>query len=104
MNKYHAKRSYSELCGREFASKAECLRAEELALLERGGIIKHLEYQPRYILCDSPKITYTADFRYLENNEVVVEDVKGVLLRDTRTKLAWLKEKFNIDVKLKGLE
>ncbi len=99
-NKYGAVRCYSELCGREFASRMECVRGEELALMEKAGVIKYLEYQPKYILCDSPKVTYRADFKYIENRQVVVEDVKGVLTRDTRTKLAWLRENFGIEVKL----
>jgi len=34
-NKYHAKPTYSELCGRLFDSKAEKVHGEELALLEQ---------------------------------------------------------------------
>jgi len=97
--KYHSTRTYSMLCNREFASKREAQRAEELVLLERAGEITDLEYQPRYILCLMPRITYTADFRYRdENGKEVVEDVKGMLTRETRVKLAWLKEKHGIDV------
>ena len=102
MNKYHAKRTYSPLCNREFASKAEAYRAEELKMLEMAGEISSLEYQPKYVLCNDPKITYTADFRYMEDGKMVIEDVKGVLTRDTRTKLAWVKEKYNISVILSG--
>jgi len=113
MNKYHARKTFSELCQRQFDSKAECIRAEELTLLEKAGEVAQLEYQPKFVLCEKPKITYTADFRYLEDirhidtilydGTVVVEDCKpGVLTRDTRTKLAWLKEKFGIDVLLTG--
>ena len=105
MNKYGAVRKYSELCQREFASKKECIRAEELTLLEKAGEIYNLEFQPKYVLCSNPKITYTADFRYRDyanhpDNVIVVEDSKGVLTRDTRTKLAWVKEKYGIDVLL----
>jgi len=109
-NKYNAKRTYSELCGREFSSKAEARRGEELALLERAGEIGKLEYQPKFILCQEPEITYTADFRYTKKvpfgdtpytiSMVVVEDVKGVLNRETRVKLAWLKEKHGLTVRL----
>lgn len=100
-NKYGAVRTYSELCGRFFASKAEARRGEELALLERAGEISNLEYQPVFKLFDRPKITYTADFRYTENGREVVEDVKGMgVTRETRVKLAWLKQTQNIEVKL----
>ena len=105
MNKYNAKRTFSSLCGREFASKKECIRAEELTLLEKAGEIYNLEFQPKYVLCSDPKITYTADFRYRDytnhpDNVIVVEDVKGMLTRDTRTKIAWMQEKYGIEVLL----
>ena len=112
-NKYHAKRTYSELCQREFASKKEAVRAEELVLLLKAGEINYLEFQPGFVLCDKPKITYTADFKYYENthkqiikgkdvysNIPIYEDVKGVLTRDTRTKIAWVHEKFGVEVRL----
>jgi hypothetical protein len=102
MNKYGAIASYSELCQRGFDSKAEMRRAEELCLLEKAREIWALEYQPRYVLCFKPKITYTADFRYRsrETPNPIVEDVKGMLTRETRVKLAWLKEKYGIEVRL----
>ena len=103
MNKYGAVRKYSELCQREFASKKECIRAEELTLLEKAGEIYNLEFQPKYVLCSDPKITYTADFRYRDDTRpssdvIVVEDSKGLLLRETRVKIAWVREKYGIDV------
>ena len=99
-NKYRAKRTHSQLCGREFASHAEATRAEELYLLERVGQITDLKYQVPFILCQKPKITITIDFSYNDGGETIYEDTKGVLTRDFRTKLAWLKEKFNITVRL----
>lgn len=101
-NKYGARRTWSELCQREFASKREAQRGEELALLERAGEIHTLQYQPKYILCEKPRITYAADFFYVDikNARTVVEDVKGVLTRETRVKLAWLKEQQGVGVEL----
>ncbi len=99
-NKYHARRTYSQLCGRIFASKAEARRGEELALLLRAGEIEDLRYQVRFKLCRKPKITVTIDFSYLEKDARIFEDVKGVLTRDSRTKYAWLKAKHGIEVKL----
>ena len=99
-NKYGAKRTWSELTQREYASKAECLRGEELALLEKVGEISDLHYQVRFVLCEKPKITYRADFEYIENGKRIVEDVKGMLTRETRVKLAWLKEQTGIEVLL----
>ncbi len=102
-NKYHAKRTYSALCDRTFSSKAECRRGEELHLLQLAGEISDLEYQVKFVLCEKPKITYAADFKYKDMNgerRKIYEDTKGVLTRDTRTKLAWLKEKYGISVLL----
>jgi len=97
-NKYGAKRTWSELCQREFASKAEARRGEELHLLQLAGEISDLEYQVKFILNEKPKITYSADFKYICNGEDIYEDTKGVLTRDTRTKLAWLKQQQGIEV------
>ena len=111
MNKYGAKRTYSELCQRTFASKKECIRAEELTLLERGSEIQDLEFQIPFVLSEKPKITITIDFKYYENTHMQIikgldvysniptyEDSKGFLTRDTRTKLAWLHEKLDVSV------
>ena len=102
-NKYHARRTWSSLCNRQFDSNAEARRGEELALLERGKVISDLRYQVRFLLCNKPHITVSVDFAYLnhlENGERVYEDVKGVLTRDSRTKYAWLKEKHGVSIKL----
>jgi len=99
-NKYGAKRTWSALCNRWFDSKAECHRGEELALLKRGGVIDGLIYQVIFNLSKKPKITIAIDFYYCENGVEIFEDVKGMLTRDFRTKLAWLKEKYEVDVRL----
>ena len=99
-NKYGNRRTFAPIAGREFDSKAEARRADELALQERVGEISALEYQPRYVLCTKPRISYSADFRYRTSDGVErVEDVKGVLCRETRVKLAWLREQ-DVDVVL----
>lgn len=104
MNKYNAKRTYSKLLKREFASELEAKRAEELRLMELAGEIFGLDFQYKFVLCRSPKITYTVDFVYCDNNtkEIIYEDVKGVLTRDTRTKAAWVYDKFAKRVKITG--
>ena len=99
-NKYNAIRTYSSLCERFFSSKAECRRGEELHLLRYAGEISHLDYQIRLVLSEKPKVTITVDFTYIENGARIYEDTKGVLTRDFRTKLAWLKEKHGISVLL----
>ena len=101
-NKYRARRTYSELFGRVFASKAEAQRGEELRLLEMAGQITDLRYQVRFILSKSPKVTITIDFTYLEGGVRKFEDVKGVLTRDFRTKMVWLEKSQGINIILSG--
>ena len=68
--------------GQVFDSVAEYHRWGCLRLLERSGAIKDLKRQVKFELI--PKIgnqracTYIADFTYIENGELVVEDCKGV--------------------------
>lgn len=71
--------------GVTFDSKAEAERYEELKLLERAGIIRDLQLQPKFTLIPTFRkngktfrgITYVADFSYIENGQKIVEDVKG---------------------------
>ncbi len=103
--KYNSVRTWSPLCQRTFASRAECVRGEELCLLEKAEEIVELEYQFKFVLSEKPKITITLDFSYFVRGKdgawvSTFEDTKGVLTRDTRTKLAWLKEKYGVEVLL----
>ena len=108
-SKYGNTPCWSELCQREFASKAERRRGEDLHMLERAGEISDLEYQPQWILSTEPKVTYTADFRYTRPGkklgayrysarEYIVEDVKGVMTDASRVRIAWLKQQYGITV------
>ena len=99
-NKYSARRTYSELCGRFFDSKAEARRGEELALLEKAGEIKDLQYQVPFKLCEKPSIKIKVDFAYWQDGKRFFEDVKGMMTREFRVKLAWLKSTKGIEVKL----
>jgi len=77
-----------ELDGHRFDSQAEASQYRLLRLMEREGIIRDLELQPRFLLkaafTDSNgkrhrKVEYVADFQYVESNgHTVIEDVKGV--------------------------
>ena len=98
MNKYHARRTWSELCQRTFDSKKEAVRGEELHLLELGDEISDLRYQVRFVLSDKPRVTIKIDFAYLEDGKRIFEDSKGVLTRDFRTKLAWLEQSQGVRV------
>ena len=107
--KYGNIRTWSELCQRKFASKAAAVRGEELAMLEKAGEIQDLRYQPQFPLTSEgakPSVKYIADFSYWTvqadgyHLAQTVEDVKGKDTPNSRTKRAWLKQKYGIDVKL----
>ena len=75
-----------EVDGHKFDSKKEANRYLELKLQQKTGYISNLELQPEFILQDSFKsggkayraIKYIADFRYIKNGDVIIEDVKGM--------------------------
>jgi hypothetical protein len=81
VQKYHAKPVTVD--GIRFASTAEARRYSELKLLEKAGEIQRLQVQPRiplHVSNATGKVrvgTYVGDFWYLENGEVIVEDVKS---------------------------
>ncbi len=87
-HKYNAKKTVVD--GITFDSAAEAKRYGELKLLERMGQITFLELQPKYpcIVDGKTVCTWRGDFRYWQNQRMVVEDVKGV-----RTPLYKLKKK-----------
>ncbi len=62
-----------------FHSKAERDRYIDLEMLQQGGAISDLELQPDFECRVNGKLIcrYFADFRYVEDGQVVVEDVKG---------------------------
>ena len=102
MNKYGARKTWSALCQRTFDSKAEASHGEGLRALEMAGDICNLEYQPVYELCGDKghKAHYKPDFRYVENGQTVVVDVKGVMTEAARVRIAWLWQLYGIDVKV----
>lgn len=95
MNKYRSKKI--EVDGMTFDSRKEYRRWCELSLLERAGKITDLQRQIKYVLIptqyEPPTVgkngalkrgkvierecSYVADFVYIENGNLVVEDVKG---------------------------
>jgi len=68
-----------------FDSKKEAKRFDELLLLAKQGIIKNLTLQPEFEIIPTVrwnkktlcKIKYIADFKYEQNGNIIVEDVKG---------------------------
>ena len=95
---HHAQRTYSELCQRWFTSQSECARGEELWQEQLDGKISGLDFQIRFILSVEPKVSIKIDFAYKNNGIQVYEDSKGILTREYRAKLAWLKKEKGIDV------
>ena len=86
-NKYHAKPTHVD--GIRFDSRDEAARYGELKLLEQAGKISDLRVHPRYQLLDKNvsdsgrtlcKRSYVADFEYIEDGLIIVEDVKGMPL------------------------
>lgn len=88
--------------GKEFDSKKESCRFQELQLLQRSGQIQNLQTQVKYVLIPAQReasfevyksgpnkgrrkpgkvveheCSYVADFVYTQDGETVVEDVKG---------------------------
>lgn len=66
--------------GHTFDSKAEAKRYGELKLLAKAGHIQNLIVHSRWQLKVQGSVIcfYEADFEYIENNRVILEDVKGV--------------------------
>ena len=87
INKYHNKKVIYN--GIKFDSKKERDKYIELKQLEKAGIIKELELQPKFLLLDTihykgktyPKTYYKADFKYFDNEKgkYIVEDVKSLI-------------------------
>ena len=69
--------------GVSYASKKEARRASELKLLERGGQIRGLTFQPRFPLKVNDRLvcTYVADASYVEDGIRIVEDTKSEVTR-----------------------
>lgn len=107
-NKYGAKPRI--VAGVRIASGREAKRWSDLQWMEMDLKIEKLERQVTYILAPSVKIAgekrarpalrYTADFRYVENGKVVVEDAKGRQTEAFRIKSHLMKSVHNIDVRL----
>lgn len=101
-----------ELDGFTFDSQKEARRYSELRLLERCKQISALEPQKAFVLAESvkfsgelrakPAVRYIADFAYIENGVMVVEDVKSVATRSLpvyRLKKHFMKSVHGIEIK-----
>lgn len=99
MNKYRAVRTVVD--GRVFDSKREARRYEELKLLERAGLIRDLEIQPKFPLEVNGRrvATYRGDFQYWEGGEFIVEDCKGVRTPIYRLKAKLMFALYGIEIR-----
>lgn len=83
MLKYHNKKTVCH--GITFASKKEAERYIYLSRLQATKQIVNLELQPKYLICEGFRHDgkkerdryYIADFRYIKNGILIVEDVKS---------------------------
>lgn len=114
-NKYHARRTWSEMTQCWFASKGECAYGEMLWLRQKAGDICNLKFHEKYVLCDKPeRCTIEVDFVFdvirsiwKEQGETKMltstqyQDFKGAKeARDYRVKRLWLLQKFGIRIEL----
>ena len=121
-NKYNAKKVIID--GIEFDSKKESQRYLVLKKAQEDGAISELTLQPRWDALPAKKetyvehlktkdkikervivrpIQYTADFSYIKDGELVVEDTKPcpkMLSRDVPLRLKLMKYFHDIDVRL----
>lgn len=110
--------------GIQFDSKREAARYQELQLLERAGKITTLQRQVKYVLIPTqrewineiytkgPKkghfksgkvlekeCDYIADFCYIQNGEIVVEDAKGYRTEVYKIKKKLMLERYGIQIR-----
>lgn len=107
MSKYKAVRVNNRF-GR-FDSQKEYNRYLVLADMEKHGEISNLERQVEFLLIPPQRdergkvveeaVKYKADFRYVQDGKVVVEDVKGVKTRDYIIKRKLMLERFGIRIR-----
>lgn len=101
-NKYRNKIIYYN--NFKFHSIKEYNRYKELYILQSRKIIKDLKLQVKYDLIPAyPKIqraiSYIADFTYKYNNELIVEDVKGIRTKDYIIKKKLMYHFYKIKIK-----
>ena len=105
-SKYGAVRT--EVDGIAFHSKGEAQRWAELKLLERAGQISSLNRQAKFALNaenGNPSVPvgfYIADFAYIENGKLVVEDYSGFINALKRWKLRHFEAEYRTKVLLTG--
>jgi hypothetical protein len=103
MSKYHS--TPTEVNGIRFDSKREANRWAELRLMERAGQIQKLKRQVKYLLipsqyrdgkCIEREASYIADFVYIKDGRLVVEDCKGFRTPEYRLKRKLMLQLYDI--------
>lgn len=93
MTKYYNRKTNRN--GITFDSAKEAARYDELMLLLRTGRISELRLQPEFTLQEAfttPQgekiraVKYRADFQYIQDGQVIVEDVKGYKTKEYELK------------------
>lgn len=83
----------------EFDSRKEASRFDELYILLKAKKIEKLTLQPKYTLMEKQlhngklyrEVTYSPDFKYIENGKTIVEDVKSVATAKDKTYIVKIK-------------
>ena len=109
-SKYNAQRIEKD--GMKFDSVKEYKRYIELTALMQRGEISELKCQVKFVLAPKvklegekrakPELRYYADFTYLSNGQLIVEDVKSAVTRKLagyRSKKHLMKTVHDIDIK-----
>ena len=108
------KNTKCEYKGIKFDSKKEMNRYLDLLEAQKKGRISQLELQPKYPFIVNGKplkapqknakpLFYQADFKYIEDGDLVVEDVKSSMTKKLavfKYKMALMKALYDITVKL----
>ena len=100
----------------EFDSRKEARRFDQLLAMFRAGVIEKLTLQPEFVIAPRvydpavkrwlPARKYIADFRYIKDGKVVVEDVKSEATRLDKTyrlKRHLLLEKFGEEISFREI-
>ena len=91
-----------------FDSRKEYRRFLVLSDMEKHGEIEKLERQVEFLLIPSQRgadgkvieraVKYKADFRYIRDGKIVVEDVKGIKTKEYIIKRKLMLERFGIRI------
>ena len=98
MNKYRAiKTKVGDIT---FDSKAEARRYSQLLWMNKAGVIRNLELQPKFVFHHNGKkiFEYRADFAYFEGERRIIEDVKGVRTPVYRLKKKLVEAHWNVTI------